>query len=117
MFGPLVAQHPGLEIELLADPRPLNLVRRAADIAVRPSRFEHQDVVEVEAGVGLACLPRIVGDETPCLHFLPAPLPGPERRLWVAAHRDARGIPRIRSTLAFLKEGLRRARPALSPRH
>jgi DNA-binding transcriptional LysR family regulator len=28
MVGPLAARHPGLEIELLADPRPLNLVRR-----------------------------------------------------------------------------------------
>jgi DNA-binding transcriptional LysR family regulator len=187
MVGPLVARHPGLEIELLEDPRPLSLVRREADIAVRPSRFEHQDVVELEvavvafglyasdgylaergtpdfsrqclghaligmsesfttiadvqwlpriasrarvvarangrmpmaalaaAGVGLACLPRIVGDGTPSLHLLRTPSPGPERRLWIAAHRDTRGVPRIRSTLAFLKDALRRARPALSP--
>ena len=173
MVGPLVARYPGLEIELLGDPRPLNLVQREADIAVRPSRFEHQDVVEVEAavvafglyasegyleergmpdfsrqceghaliamsesfttvvdvewlsriasqaqvtarangrmpmtalaaaGVGLACLPRAVGDGTPSLRRLPTPIPGPERRLWVAAHGTRGGFrasgPRLRS--------------------
>ena len=46
LLGPLLLQHPGLRVELAADARHLSLVKREADLAVRPSRFEHQEVVE-----------------------------------------------------------------------
>jgi DNA-binding transcriptional LysR family regulator len=46
----LVAQHPQLRIELLADARHLNLARREADVALRPRRFEQSAVVERAVG-------------------------------------------------------------------
>src|SRR3954469_8639078 len=50
-MGPFIARHPGLEIELVADPQHANLSRREADIALRPSRFEHQAIVQREVAV------------------------------------------------------------------
>jgi DNA-binding transcriptional LysR family regulator len=50
LLGPLLSAHPELEIELLAEARHLNLVRREADIAIRPSKFEHQEVVGQRIG-------------------------------------------------------------------
>jgi DNA-binding transcriptional LysR family regulator len=46
MLRPFVSLYPALELELLADPRHLNLTRRDADLAIRPSRFEQPDVVQ-----------------------------------------------------------------------
>lgn len=51
LLGPLVDGHPGLELELVAEARHLNLARRDADIAVRPSRFEQAEVVQRQVGV------------------------------------------------------------------
>jgi DNA-binding transcriptional LysR family regulator len=58
------------------------------------------------AGIGMACLPRFVGDAMPGLRLLATPNPGPERRLW----------PRLKATVAFLVEAFGRLRPALCPR-
>jgi DNA-binding transcriptional LysR family regulator len=188
LVAPLARRHPGLETELIGDPRHANLVRRDADIAVRPSRFAHQDVVETEvavvafgmyasdaylaergapdferrceghlliamseslgkipdvewlpriaskahvvarsngrlpmatmaaAGIGITCLPQFLGDAIPALRFLRTPAPVPERQLWLAAHRDTRAILRVKTALAFLREELRRLRPAFRPR-
>jgi DNA-binding transcriptional LysR family regulator len=185
LVAPLLAQYPGLSVELAAEARHLSLVRREADIAVRPSRFEHQEVIEspvavlgfgvyasdgylaergmpdfsrgaeghrliamsesltkipdvewlprivaradvvlrsngripmatlAARGVGLVCLPRYMGDATPTLRRVSTKLAEPERTLFVAMHQDGRRVPRIRATLAFLKESLRRLQPAL----
>lgn len=51
MLRPLVLLHPELELELLADVRHLNLTRRDADLAIRPSRFDQQEVVQREIAV------------------------------------------------------------------
>lgn len=48
LVGPLTERYPELEIELMSESRHVNLLRREADIALRPSRFEHQDIVERE---------------------------------------------------------------------
>lgn len=186
MVASLVLRHPDLEIELLAEPRHLNLARGEAEIALRPSRFEHQDVVEIQvgrvrfglyaseaylgergmpdftrgceghgliamsaslsripdvgwlpsvagkanvvarsnarlpmatlaaAGAGIAMLPVLVGDRTVSLRRLATPEPGPERALWLAAHRHSRSIPRVRATIAFLKEAFHKMGPALA---
>ena len=45
-LAPLLQRHPRLEIELLADARHLNLVKREADIALRPSEFHHDSVFQ-----------------------------------------------------------------------
>jgi DNA-binding transcriptional LysR family regulator len=187
MLRPFVARHPELELELLADVRHLSLTRRDADVAIRPSRFEQQEVVQRElavvafglyasdsylaelgspdfarqceghrliamsealtkipdvewlpgltakasvvvrtngrepmarmaaAGVGIAGLPRFLGDATPDLRLLPAPSAGPKRQLWLGCHRDVRAIPRVKACIAFLSEGLGRLRPAFYP--
>ena len=173
-LGPFVTRHPALDVVLSADPRHLSLVRRDADIAIRPSEFKDNDVhqreiaviefalyasdaylarhgapdfsrgaeghvliamtdemktiVDVDwlprllsrarvavrtngrepmarmaaAGVGIACLPRVLGDATANLSLLPTPEPHPRRKLWLGVHRAARSTPRIRVTLEFL---------------
>jgi DNA-binding transcriptional LysR family regulator len=47
-LAPLLANHPGLCVELIADARHFSLVKREADIALRPSQFTHQDIVQRE---------------------------------------------------------------------
>lgn len=53
------------------------------------------------AGVGIACLPRVLGDTTPGLHVVDAP-PIPGRPLWLGVHRDMRAVPRVRAVIATL---------------
>jgi len=65
------------------------------------------------AGLGLACLPRLVGDGTPGVELLQPPVPAPERRLWLGVHRDVRKLPRVRAAIDHLSALLRRAQPAL----
>ncbi len=50
LVAPVLARNPQLEIELLAEARHLSLVRGEAEIAIRPSRFEHQEVIQIEVG-------------------------------------------------------------------
>ena len=176
VVGPALAElalrHPGLRVELLTDPRHLDLARREAELALRPRRFEqpaiHQrrvgalafglyaseaylarhgapafpgadghaliamtdDVGDVArpwidavatgarivsctngrepmaamaaAGLGLACLPRLVGDATAGLRLVATTPALPSPTLWLGVHRDARTIPRVRATAAFL---------------
>jgi DNA-binding transcriptional LysR family regulator len=187
LLAPFVARHGELQLELLAEARHLSLVRREADIAIRPSRFEQQEVVQREvavvsfglyasdgylaehgapdferqceghaligmsealgkvpdvewlprvaararvvmrtngrepmarmaaAGMGITCLPRFIGDATPGLRLLPAPAPAPARQLWLGVHRDARSVPRVKVSAAFLSDSFARLRPALCP--
>jgi DNA-binding transcriptional LysR family regulator len=188
LLGPFVTRYPELELELLADVRHLSLLRREADIAIRPSRFEHAEVIErrigylsfglyaadsylaahgapdferqceghtliamsealgkvpdvtwlpevasrarvavrangrepmvrmASAGLGIACLPRFLGDRAPNLRFLPTPNQGPRRELWLGGHRDSRSVPRVKATTNFLGECVGRLGVALDPR-
>jgi DNA-binding transcriptional LysR family regulator len=185
LLAPFVARYPALELELLAEARHLSLLRREAELTLRPSRTQQAEVVEREvavvafglyashaylaehgtpdfsrqaegqrliamsetlrtivdvdwlpafasrarvvarangrgpmlsmatAGVGLACLPRFLGDAMPALRKLTTPLPDPERKLFLAVHRDARTVPRVKATFAFLVESFERLGPAL----
>ena len=65
------------------------------------------------AGLGLACLPRLVGDAVPALERLAPPVPPPERRLWLGVHRDVRNLARVRAAVAHLGGLLRELQPAL----
>lgn len=59
--GELVARHPELELELVADTRHLDLARREADLAIRPARFAQQAVIARAVGevaFGLYAAPR-----------------------------------------------------------
>jgi DNA-binding transcriptional LysR family regulator len=181
------AQHPELELELVAEARHLSLLRREIDIALRPSSFEDDDVVQrkiaavgfglyaseaylarhgqpnfangceghrliamsatiskipdlewlppltnkafiaarsngreamatlAKAGVGIACLPRLIGDRLPHLRRLHPPGTAPQRPLWLGVHRDIRSQPRVRATLTFLNEAIKSVRAALAP--
>lgn len=186
MLAPLLAQNPELAVELVADPRHLNLGRGEADLALRPSKFESDavyarqvarlgfglyaspeylaragrpdfttgceghtviamsdDVGDVArawllgecknarvavrtngreamttlavAGVGMACLPRVIGDATPSLARLATTAPLPERQLWLGVHRQARSLPRVRAVSRFLVEELQLRQRALTP--
>lgn len=186
-FAPLLASHPALEVDLRADTRPLNLARREADVAVRPARFDQQEIIQrevavlafglyasdaylaerglpdfsagapghaliamseslativdveflprvasrarvvartngresmatlVAAGVGLAVLPRLVGDAIPGLRWLSTPVEPPRRSLWLGVHRDVRSVPRVKAVAAHLATELHRLRPVLDP--
>lgn len=65
------------------------------------------------AGLGLACLPRLVGDATPALERLHPPAPLPERRLWLGVHRDVRDLARVRAAITHLAGVLRELQPGL----
>lgn len=186
-LAPFLSRHSALSIELVADAQHMNLARRDADVAIRPSKFQHQDIFQREiasvefglyasdaylarygmpnfaggcaghvlvgmtedmrtivdvdwlpalvgkarvavrtngrepmatmaaAGIGIACLPRLVGDATKGLRPLATPTPGPRRLLWVGAHRGTRTVPRVKATLAFIVAVFHRLRPALQP--
>jgi len=186
-MAPLTLRHPELELELVAEPRHLSLMRREVDIALRPSRFEDDAVVQrkvalisfglyaseaylarhgqpdfsrrcdghrliamsstltkipdlewlppltgkalvtmrcngreamatlASAGIGIACLPRLIGDRAPNLRRLPHPGAAPARPLWLGVHRDVRALPRVRATFGFLAETLEQLRAALGP--
>lgn len=186
-LAPFLSRHSDLTVELVADPRHLNLARRDADLAIRPSRFHQQEVhqreiaavefglyaaesylaragfpdftnggegldliamtddmksiVDVDwlpplvgrarvvvrtngrepmatlaaAGVGLACLPRVIGDATGGLRLLPTPGAPPQRKLWLGVHGRARAIPRVKATIAFLVTSFEQLRPRLRP--
>lgn len=45
-LAPFIARHPALHLELIADTRHLSLVKREADIALRPSKFKQQEVFQ-----------------------------------------------------------------------
>src|SRR6478736_1733902 len=186
-LAPFVARHQELELELIAEPRHMSLMRREIDLALRPSRFEDDDVVErkvglisfglyaseaylarhgqpdfarhceghrliamsttltkipdlewlpnltqrafvamrcngreamatlASAGVGIACLPRLLGDRSASLRLLRPPGAAPARPLWLGVHRDTRSLPRIRAAIAFLTEVIERLRLSLAP--
>jgi DNA-binding transcriptional LysR family regulator len=187
MLARLLARHSRLTVELVADTRHANLARREADIALRPTRFDQQSIVQravakigfglyasrayldahgsprsgdgdghavitmaddvgdvarewllcalpsatpvvrtngrdamvavAVAGVGLACLSRIVGDRVAELHRVslrPAP---PTATLWMGMHRDARATPRVRAVAEHLAASLGQLRRELAPRN
>jgi DNA-binding transcriptional LysR family regulator len=80
----------------------------AAHVALRTNGREPMATL-ASAGAGMACLPRLVGDRTAGLRLLRTPSAAPERALWLGVHRDARKVPRIRATAAFLAQALARS--------
>lgn len=186
-LAPYLARHPGLCVELIADTRHLSLVKREADIALRPSEFAHKEIVQrkvgllsfglyasesylsrygqpdfargapghvlvtatddmnnladyewlppmaanahvavrtngrepmarlAAAGIGIACLPRYLGDGLPGLRRLDTPTASPVRQLWLGVHRAARTTPRVRVALGFITDTLNKLRHLLHP--
>jgi DNA-binding transcriptional LysR family regulator len=50
-LAPLLTRHSALSIDLVAEARHLNLFRREADIAIRPSRFPQLDIIQRQVAV------------------------------------------------------------------
>lgn len=84
----------------------------------RPVVFRSNDVMSQHsacaAGVGLAALPRFLGDSDPRLQALAVPPPAP-RELWLLVHPDLRRSPRVRAALDFLADLFRREARHLDP--
>jgi DNA-binding transcriptional LysR family regulator len=57
----------------------------------------------VTAGLGIALLPRFLGEAEPTLRYLPMP-DEPVRGIWLTVHRDLRDTPRVRAVLDHLAQ-------------
>jgi DNA-binding transcriptional LysR family regulator len=62
-------------------------------------------------GVGIAVLPRVVGDQAPGLRRLRLPSDPPSRDIWMGYHRDLRRLRRLRAFIATVTDHL--ATPSL----
>ena len=85
-----------------------------ARVAVRTNGREPMASMAL-AGIGIACLPRFVGDATAGLRRLTTPTTAPPRKLWLGVHRAARATPRVRTVATFLSEAVRGLAHALDP--
>lgn len=102
------------ELPAVLDLAWLQAVAAKARVAVRTNGREAQAVMGA-AGVGMVCLPRLVGDATPGLRLLDPPSPPPERKLWLGVHRDTRTVPRVRAFIEHAVDAFARLHPALCP--
>lgn len=53
-------------------------------------------------GIGIAVLPRVVGDQLPALRRLNLPAQPPTRDIWMGYHRDMRRLQRLRAFIAMV---------------
>ncbi|OKO91507.1 hypothetical protein AC629_02515 [Bradyrhizobium sp. NAS80.1] len=83
----------------VADLAWLTETAHAARIALRTDSREAQ-ASAASAGLGLACLPHMLGDAIPALSRLDIPVP--ERELWMGVHVDMRALPRVEATSKLL---------------
>jgi DNA-binding transcriptional LysR family regulator len=67
------------------------------------------------AGIGIACLPRSLGDATPGLRLLPTPEAGPRRQLWMGVHRTTRNVRRVKAVTDHLIDAFGRMSKTLDP--
>jgi DNA-binding transcriptional LysR family regulator len=51
-------------------------------------------------GIGIAVLPRMVGDQIPGIRRLDLPMPAPARDIWMGYHRDLRRLQRLRAFIS-----------------
>lgn len=65
------------------------------------------------AGLGVAVLPRYVGDREPALRHVPMP-DEPTEPVWITVHRDVKDSPRVRAVLDHLAGCLERDRALLA---
>lgn len=85
---------------------------REAAVAMRSNSY-YMLAAAAEAGMGIAALPRFLGDAA-ALERLETPQPPPVRTLWLGVHRDLRQTPRIRALTDFLAVQLKQT-PLLNP--
>jgi DNA-binding transcriptional LysR family regulator len=60
-------------------------------------------------GVGIAVLPRVVGDQIPGIRRLELPTPPPARDVWMGYHRDLRRLQRLRAFISTVSDHLANA--------
>ncbi|MCW0422131.1 LysR family transcriptional regulator [Xanthomonas sacchari] len=74
----------------------------------RPFILRSNDVVTqaqgARAGVGIALLPRLIGDADPGLTRMKAHPETPRRKLWMSVHTDVRRSPAVRAVMTHLME-------------
>lgn len=96
----------------------LRAIAPEAELAlVSNNRFMQR--AAIQAGMGIGCLARYLGDADPTLVRLTGPEaagPPPVRDLWLGVHSDMRHMPRIRAFTAALQDGLRREAGRLNPK-
>ncbi|KPC49791.1 LysR family transcriptional regulator [Amantichitinum ursilacus] len=77
--------------------------------------FEASDLssqmAAVRGGLGVAALPRFVGDSDPALQRLPAPVAAPEREMWLVTYPDLYRAAPIRAVMAMLAHAVGQACP------
>lgn len=85
----------------------------------RPLVFRSNDLATLQsaarAGLGLAALPRFLGDPDPSLERLPVDAAAAARELWLLVHPDLRRSARIRVVLDYLAQLMRAERGVLDP--
>ena len=79
-------------LQTVAGTRPI--VLRASDLEV------HRGAAK--AGIGIAALPRLFGEDDPALRRLDLGGRSVSREIWLAVHRDLRQAPLVRASLDFL---------------
>lgn len=67
------------------------------------------------AGLGVAAMPRFLGDADPGLRRVETSSPAPGRDLWLLVHPDLRRSPRVRAILDHVAGSVRRDRALLDP--
>ncbi|TPK99372.1 LysR family transcriptional regulator [Mesorhizobium sp. B2-4-16] len=100
------------EMGWVADLAWLGEMAHAADIVLRTDSREVQ-AQAAAAGAGLACLPRLVGDETGCLERVQMSVP--RRHVWMGSHGDARHSPRVQAVSTILAAEVRKRTRDLDP--
>lgn len=60
-------------------------------------------------GVGIAVLPRVVGDQIAGIRRLEMPMPPPARDIWMGYHRDLRRLQRLRAFISTVSDHLMNA--------
>ena len=90
-----------------------SLLPRAAVVA----RANGREVLAnmAAAGIGVACLPRLLGDSFGGLRRVLGVPPIPTRKLWLGVHRDSRALARVKAFSAFAAEAITDQAEALNP--
>jgi len=73
------------------------------EIVLRSNDLENQ-AAAARTGVGLAVLPRFLGDTDPRLTRYDVTPPPPSRDVWLVVHRDIRQAPLVRAVMEFLTD-------------
>lgn len=97
----------------LPEARWLKQMLPQARIALRANSRDAQWHAAI-AGIGIACLPRYLGDAAPGLVRLDT-APGPAREVWLGVHADLRHMPRVRAVIEAIDAELARQRPRFDP--